>query len=151
MTIKELRELTGLTQARFAEKYKIKKRTLENWEEGTRNPPPYVLELLEKVIQAESEEGGMSWIPVSERLPEEETDVLICNGHGDIELSMGSYSTEFENDFIWYTSGWSFGKVIAWMPLPKPYEPQEGGKYYTREEQDIRYAIRYKAESGNKE
>ena len=55
MTIKELRVAAGLTQARFAEKYKIPKRTLENWEEGTRNPPPYVLELLEKVIQAESE------------------------------------------------------------------------------------------------
>ena len=65
------------------------------------------------------------WIPVSERLPEEETDVLICNGDGDIELSRGSYSTEVENDFIWYTSGWRFGKVIAWMPLPKRYEPQE--------------------------
>ena len=65
------------------------------------------------------------WIPVSERLPEEETDVLICNENGDIELSSGSYSTELENVFIWYTSGWRFGKVTAWQPLPQPYEPQE--------------------------
>lgn len=64
------------------------------------------------------------WIPVSERLPEEETDVLICNENGDIELSRGSYSTEVENDFIWYTSGWRFGKVIAWMPLPDPYKKE---------------------------
>lgn len=64
------------------------------------------------------------WIPVSERLPEEETDVLICNRNGDIALSRGSYSTEVENDFIWYTSGWRFGKVIAWMPLPKPYKAE---------------------------
>lgn len=65
------------------------------------------------------------WIPVSERLPEEETDVLICNRNGDIEISSGSYSTEVENDFIWYTSGWRFGKVIAWMPSPAPFKPQE--------------------------
>ena len=71
-----------------------------------------VLDLLEQT----------EWIPVSERLPEEETDVLICNRNGDIALSRGSYSTEVENDFIWYTSGWRFGKVIAWMPLPEPYK-----------------------------
>ena len=66
------------------------------------------------------------WIPVSERLPEEERDVLICNRNGDMELSRGSYSTEVENDFIWYTSGWRFGEVIAWMPLPEPYIKNEG-------------------------
>lgn len=65
------------------------------------------------------------WIPVSERLPEEETDVLICNIDGDIALSRGSYSTEVKDDFIWYTSGWRFGKVIAWMPLPQPYKEVE--------------------------
>lgn len=62
------------------------------------------------------------WIPVSERLPEEETDVLICNVNGDIAISRGSYSTEMKNEFIWYTSGWRFGKVTAWMPLPEPYK-----------------------------
>ncbi len=66
------------------------------------------------------------WIPVSERLPEEETDVLICNANGDIEISRGSHSTEMKNEFIWYTSGWRFGKVIAWQPLPKPYEEKRG-------------------------
>lgn len=65
------------------------------------------------------------WIPVSERLPEEESDVLVCNANGDIELSRGSYSTEIKDDFIWYTSGWRFGKVIAWMPLPRPYKESE--------------------------
>ena len=66
-----------------------------------------------------------SWIPVSERLPEEETDVLVCNENGDIEITSGSYSTEFENHFMWYTSGWRFGEVIAWMPLPTPYKGVE--------------------------
>lgn len=69
-------------------------------------------------------EQELKWIPVNERLPEEEIDVLVCNSNGEIEISAGTYSTE-ANDFMWYTSGWRFGKVIAWMPLPKPYESQE--------------------------
>lgn len=68
------------------------------------------------------EELKPKWVPVSERLPEDEIDVLICNANGDIEISRGSYSTELKNEFIWYTSGWRFGKVIAWMPLPEPYK-----------------------------
>jgi len=68
-------------------------------------------------------EQESKWIPVSERLPEEETDVLICNKQGEIEISQGSRSTEVDA-FIWYTSGWRFGEVIAWQPLPEPYKAE---------------------------
>lgn len=61
------------------------------------------------------------WIPVTEKLPEDETDVLVCSDEGNIEVCRGSMSTEFPGEFIWYTSGWRFGDVIAWMPLPEPY------------------------------
>lgn len=61
------------------------------------------------------------WIPVDERLPDDEIDVLVCNKQGDIELCCGSKSTEV-GTFIWYTSGWRFGEVVAWMPLPEPYK-----------------------------
>lgn len=49
--IKKLRELTGLSQQAFSEKYKIPKRTIENWEGGKRNPPAYVISLLERVVK----------------------------------------------------------------------------------------------------
>ena len=57
MTIKEIRAMTGLSQANFAKKYNIPKRTIESWEAGDRNPPPYVIELLERVIRYEREHG----------------------------------------------------------------------------------------------
>jgi hypothetical protein len=72
------------------------------------------LDILEKV------DTEPKWIPCGERLPEEETDVLVCNANGDIQISRGSYSTEMRDYFIWYTTGWRFGKVIAWMPMPEP-------------------------------
>lgn len=67
------------------------------------------------------------WTPVSEGYPEEEVDVLVCNKEGVIEISRGSYSTEIKDCWIWYTSDWKFGKVIAWKPLPKPYKTYSYG------------------------
>ena len=51
MTIKELRILTGLSQQAFSDKYKIPKRTIEDWESERRTPPEYVVLLLERVIK----------------------------------------------------------------------------------------------------
>ena len=55
MKIKEIRNASGLTQEAFARKYNIPKRTLEGWEAGKRNPPGYVLELLERVVKEDTE------------------------------------------------------------------------------------------------
>ena len=50
-----IRKRTGLTQAAFAEKYHIPKRTIETWEAASdsarRSAPEYVLELLERVVK----------------------------------------------------------------------------------------------------
>ena len=51
MTVKEIRTLTGLSQARFAEKYGIPKRTLEKWEQGETTPPAYLVKLLERAVK----------------------------------------------------------------------------------------------------
>lgn len=73
------------------------------------------------IAELPSAKSKWEWIPVTEKLPEEETDVLVCSDEGNIEVCRGSMSTEFPGEFIWYTSGWRFGDVIAWMPLPEPY------------------------------
>lgn len=47
MTIKEIRQLTNLTQQKFCDKYGIPLQTLRQWEQEHRSPPDYLVELLE--------------------------------------------------------------------------------------------------------
>lgn len=54
MTIKELREQTGLTQKQFAEKYHFTLRQVQTWEQGYRKVPSCILYLLEQVIVKEN-------------------------------------------------------------------------------------------------
>lgn len=56
--IKEIRKMTGLSQAKFSKKYNVPVRTLQNWEAGKNSPPLYVIELLEfKIMQDFSKEN----------------------------------------------------------------------------------------------
>ena len=58
MTIREIRDLTGLTQAAFAQKYGIPVRTVENWEMkggSHREPPDYLVVLLERAVREDFE------------------------------------------------------------------------------------------------
>lgn len=53
--MRDIRMLTGLSQAAFAEKYNIPKRSIESWEATTeaakREAPEYVLNLLERAVK----------------------------------------------------------------------------------------------------
>lgn len=66
------------------------------------------------------ESHQLSWIPVSEKLPEDGQSVLFCDIDNDIMLGYhikGRPNTHFSQDG-------TFGDtkdVIAWMPLPEPY------------------------------
>jgi len=46
MSIKELREKEKLSQSRFAKKYGMSKRTLQQWEQARSTPPCYLEELI---------------------------------------------------------------------------------------------------------
>lgn len=67
------------------------------------------------------------WIPVGERLPKDGEIVLITSS--DMYLSKLSPWCGWKNRNNWYTftanGSYLIKYPIAWMPLPKAYEPQE--------------------------
>jgi len=84
------------------------------------------------------------WIPVSERLPEDGTYLVTAERIvGEPVINIKSFAKDLhkvdEFDFPKHKCGWYGGwydydseygywedtSVRAWMPLPKPYEPQE--------------------------
>ena len=70
------------------------------------------------------------WIPVEERLPEEDTIVLLtvsglysCITFSDA-IELGNLCSDGE----WFIEGypdWDDPNVTAWMPLPEPYQKEE--------------------------
>lgn len=53
MTIREMRKRLGDTQSEFAARYDIPLRTVQNWESGKRNPPEYIVKLLESRVKTD--------------------------------------------------------------------------------------------------
>lgn len=58
MTIKEARLNAGLTQARMGELLDIPKRTIGDWETGTRKPPIYVEKLIIRELERIAKENN---------------------------------------------------------------------------------------------
>lgn len=94
-----------------------------------------VIEVLNRMPPAQQ------WIPCSERLPEEDTEVLISyrykEGEGDtdhVNIDITSYGTvcfggreihtlkEWRQPFDYFHANY---EVIAWMPLPEPYKEDD--------------------------
>ena len=56
--IQVIRSRSGLSQRRFADKYNIPVRTLQQWEQNVQNPPQYLVEMLQKLEAQESADGS---------------------------------------------------------------------------------------------
>ena len=53
MEIREMRMELGATQGEFADRYHIPFRTIQNWENGVRKPPAYIISLLEHQVKGD--------------------------------------------------------------------------------------------------
>ena len=103
----------------------------ELWYNALKNgiPQETVTEFADRCRECGARYGRLlnqKWIPVSERLPEKSTWVLVTcknpDGYIFLDIKLINRYTELwdgDEDFI--------GTVLAWMPLPEPYK-KEGGE-----------------------
>ena len=97
---------------------------------------------LDAVTEAPTVDAEPKWIPCSERMPEENTPVLVYVEHcvktvqPNLEWRWMSImyfvirETFEEVEYSWETDNdegfeYEFSDVKAWMPLPKPYEVKQ--------------------------
>ena len=74
-----------------------------------------------KIIRKHMNDG---WIPVEERLPEDDSMVLVtCQTKKGIR----SVNRAYCDGAVWHGSG-SMSGVIAWRPLPDSYRPERSEK-----------------------
>ena len=89
--------------------------------------------MAEKIIRKHMNDG---WIPVQDKLPEDDVDVLITyadiddENYTDICITTYGYAylgghkldfKEWKSPFEYFKTNY---KVIAWRPLPEPYHPE---------------------------
>lgn len=83
------------------------------------------LKLMDFIENIDGEKAN-GWIPVSERLPEKNKDVITTVKYSGF---MGMYGRWLKTAFIDGYGEWNGecigGEVIAWMYLPEPYKEDE--------------------------
>jgi len=51
LSVKELRQITGLSQSKFASKYHLTSQQIQTWEQGRRNVPESSLFMLNRLVR----------------------------------------------------------------------------------------------------
>ena len=85
--------------------------------------------LLEEIdeLPSVSMEKPNRWIPVSERLPENGCFVIVTikDESGDSLYLYSDFGWYLDKAACWIIDAEQRTDIIAWMPLPAPYDPQE--------------------------
>jgi hypothetical protein len=75
------------------------------------------MEKLARLEDAEDTNVLSKWIPCSERLPEDNTDVIVCFYSGTVTEMRYWGNGIFQGIYEHTTKA-----IVAWMPLPEPYK-----------------------------
>lgn len=67
-------------------------------------------------LDALAEQEERRWIPVSDRVPEDDRLVIVCTESGQVYTD---YYFDDKPDF------WEMAKIIAWQDLPKAYKKED--------------------------
>ena len=98
-----------------------RKRTLKEIQEDirtlTRVPSEFIHAKLDELAEEVGELGTQGWIPCSERLPENAMNVIAQFSDGTVTELRYAGNGIFEGIYEYSTR-----VIIAWMPLPEPYE-----------------------------
>lgn len=125
MDIRQIRKMTGLSQARFSEKYGIPKRTIEAWEMGERTAPEYVMELLTIRVKME-EVNTKAWVFQEYR---DKAGVgsskIFKNKHEAIEYAQGEWRHLNDRDRKSYKDDACGEFIVAEMPVSWDEEAED--------------------------
>jgi hypothetical protein len=72
------------------------------------------------IVSALSEQLTNGWIPVSERLPENDKPVLACDKYGNMHHI--NHIKDYRYPFNISPDNERYYEPIAWQPLPEPYK-----------------------------
>ena len=67
------------------------------------------------------------WIPVSERLPERDVDVLTYHKNVSFDYQYISWIDDYSGKWAGFVGNFP-DEVLAWMPLPEPYKAKSEDK-----------------------
>ena len=100
------------------------------YEEFQQRKAVEVLNYAIEIVKQEAEKCSNDWIPCSDRLPELGEVVIITTKEGLVYSDI-QYDYRYNNDKFpcfhrWDSEMWQCFQpdVIAWQPLPQPYQPK---------------------------